>query len=160
MGSGKSTIGKHLAALLNWEFIDSDKELEARCGADIPWIFDIEGEAGFRQRESHVIEDLVVKPRTVVATGGGSVLSPGNRKAIRNAGRVIYLTAPEQVLFQRVEKDQNRPLLQVDNPRAIYQKILQEREPLYREVADDVVMTDNVQAPTTVARNIFQKLDL
>lgn len=159
MGAGKSTVGRQLAAMLSWEFLDTDRELEARCGADIPWIFDIEGEEGFRRRETEVIQDLAGRTNTVLATGGGAVLSDENRETMRQSGTVIYLTAPLDALFQRVAKDKARPLLQVENPRATYEKIFQERDPLYRDVADHILVTDNQASPTSVARSIFDLLN-
>lgn len=159
MGAGKSTVGRQLAAMLHWDFLDTDRELEERCGADIPWIFDIEGEEGFRRRETEIIKELVSKPNTVIATGGGAILAEENRDLMRAAGAVIYLTAPVDALFQRVVKDKTRPLLQVENPRETYERIFQQRDPLYREVAGEVIVTDNLSSPTKVARSIFQRLD-
>jgi len=158
MGAGKSSVGRQLAVMLHWDFLDTDHELEARCGADIPWIFDIEGEEGFRRRETEVIKDLISRSHTVVATGGGAVLSPENRQTIQKAGCVIYLTAPLEALFERVAKDKSRPLLQVDNPKEAYEKIFTQRDLLYREVADEVVVTDNLASPANVARTIFEFL--
>ena len=158
MGAGKSTVGRYLAELLDWGFFDSDRELEARCGANIPWIFDIEGEEGFRRRETEIIKDLVAKPQAVVATGGGAVLSEENRALMLSKGTVIYLTAPVDALFQRVAKDKARPLLQVKKPRETYEQIFRQRDPLYREVADEVIVTDNLSSPAKVARSIFDIL--
>lgn len=158
MGAGKSTVGKCLAELLKWNFVDTDRELEARCGADIPWIFDIEGEHGFRRREIEVISELVKCRDTVVATGGGAILAPENRSAIRQASAVIYLTASLESLFGRVAKDTSRPLLQVENPEETYAKIYRQRDPLYREVADHVIVTDDKGSPGSTANMILQKL--
>ena len=159
MGAGKSTVGRHLAELLHWNFLDSDRELEARCGADIPWIFDIEGESGFRRRETLIIKELVAEPHTVLATGGGAILAEENRTLIKSAGVVIYLTAPVDELFQRVIKDKTRPLLQVENPRETYEHIFNQRDPLYREVASTVIVTDNYSSPLTIAQSILDQID-
>lgn len=158
MGAGKSTVGKSLAELLKWDFVDTDRELEARCGADIPWIFDIEGEEGFRRREIDVVSELMNCRDTVVATGGGAILAPENRSTIRRASAVIYLTASLESLFARVAKDTSRPLLQVENPKATYEKIYRQRDPLYREVADHVIVTDDKGSPASTANTILQKL--
>lgn len=141
MGAGKSTIGRHLAKSLGMEFVDSDHELERRTGASIPLIFDVEGEAGFRQREKKLIDELTQRNRIVLATGGGVVLDPDNRAWLRERGQVIYLYATVEQLLSRTAKDRNRPLLQTADPRARLQELLQARDPLYREVADMVVDT-------------------
>jgi len=159
MGAGKSTVGRQLAELLRWNFLDSDRELEARCGADIPWIFDIEGEGGFRRRETLIIKELVDQPQTVLATGGGAVLAAENRTLIKSAGVVIYLTAPVDDLFKRVVKDRTRPLLQVENPRETYEQIFSQRDPLYRAVASTVIVTDNYSSPLSVAQSILDRID-
>ena len=118
MGSGKSTIGRHLAKSLELEFVDSDHEIERRTGANIPLIFDVEGEAGFRQREKKVIDELTQRRGVVLATGGGAVLDPENRARLRERGKVIYLYATAEQLLSRTAKDRNRPLLQTADPRA------------------------------------------
>jgi len=141
MGSGKTTIGRQLAKALRVEFVDSDHEIEARTGATIPWIFDIEGEAGFRKREKMAIEELTQRRGIVLATGGGAVLAPDNRRCLKCNGIVVYLRASLDELFERTAKDKNRPLLQTDDPKAKLGAILQAREPLYMEVADLVVET-------------------
>lgn len=142
MGAGKTTVGRHLAAALGYEFLDSDHEIEARTGADIPWIFEVEGEAGFRRREAQVIDELTQRPGIVLATGGGAVLLPENRRALHDRGFVVYLSATVEQLLARTARDRNRPLLRTDNPRAVFERILGEREVLYREVAHLVVNTD------------------
>lgn len=141
MGAGKSTVGRQLAKALGWQFLDSDSEIEHRTGAAIPWIFDIEGEAGFRRREKAVIDDLTRGERMVLATGGGVVLDPQNREFLQARGVVVYLKATVDHLVDRTGKDRNRPLLQVPDPRARLTELLTQREPLYREVADVVVDT-------------------
>jgi len=146
MGAGKSTIGRMLAKRLNLEFKDSDHEIENRTGADIPWIFDVEGEEGFRQREQKIIEELTNSSGMVLATGGGAILKPENREALRLRGSVIYLKLSVDQQAARTAKDRNRPLLQTGNPRQILENIFKIRDPLYREVADLVVNTDNKTA--------------
>ncbi len=150
MGSGKTTIGRQLAKALDREFIDSDHEISRRTGADIPWIFDIEGEAGFRERERSVIEDLTQRQGIVLATGGGAVLDADNRDCLAKRGMTIYLSAPIEQLFMRTAKDRSRPLLQTDDPRAQLEALMKIRDPLYREVADLVVDTDDRSIRTTV----------
>ncbi len=142
MGAGKSTVGKLLAARLNYVYVDTDHLIEERTGADIPWIFDVEGEAGFRVRETSVLESLLGSQQKVVATGGGIVVAPDNLPLLRELGTVFYLTASIDQLFSRTAKDKKRPLLQVPNPRERIIKLLQERDPLYRQVAHHTVDTD------------------
>lgn len=158
MGSGKSTVGRCLAAISNKDFVDSDHELEKRCGADIPWIFDIEGEEGFRIRETSVLQDLSSLSNTVIATGGGAVTKEENRHILKSAGQVVYLTADLDVLFSRVSKDSSRPLLQVENPRQVYSEIFHKRDPLYRETADIVISSNDFLNPVDVAKEIQSRL--
>lgn len=150
MGSGKTTIGRQLAKSLNREFVDSDHEISHRTGADIPWIFDIEGEAGFRERERAVINDLTQQSGIVLATGGGAILAEENRKALSSRGLTVYLSASIEQLFKRTAKDRNRPLLQTDDPRARLEALMLARDPLYREVADLIVDTDDRSIRSTV----------
>ena len=159
MGAGKSTIGRHLAKSLGRAFVDSDHEIEARTGASIPLIFDVEGEPGFRQREKKVIDELTLREDIVLATGGGAVLDPENRAHLRARGFVVYLYATVDQLFARTAKDRNRPLLQTANPRARFEELMNARDPLYREIADLVVDT----GPCTVKgaeREIIAKLHM
>lgn len=151
MGAGKSTIGRHLARVLGQRFVDADREIEARTGASISLIFDLEGEAGFRRRESAVIAELAAGEGLVVATGGGAVLDPGNRAALRQRGTVVYLHAPLEVLIRRTRRDRDRPLLQTADPRASLERIVLDRDPLYREVADLVIETDHRSVPSVVS---------
>jgi len=153
MGVGKTTVGKFLADELGFPFYDTDREIESRCGADIPWIFDVEGEEGFRQRESRVLEDLSQNTNVVLATGGGIVLKTQNRQRLKERGFVVYLTAPLALLVERTGKDKRRPLLQVDDPRTVLQRVLEVRDPLYREVASWIAPTDD-QNPRQLAKNI------
>ncbi len=157
MGAGKSTVGRLLAERLGFEFYDSDHEIEARTGATIPMIFDIEGEQGFRKREAQVIDELTQLPRIVLATGGGAVLRPENRKHLRSRGFVIYLQSDVDNLFNRVRHDTRRPLLQNEDPKGTLAAILREREPLYLEVADLVVRTEEVPV-NQVVRKILNEL--
>lgn len=143
MGVGKTTIGRQLAKSLRVEFIDSDHEIEHRTGATIPWIFDIEGEPGFRKRETDVIDDLTQRSGIILATGGGAILSPINRQCLSNRGIVIYLKATVDALCERTSKDKNRPLLQTPNPKAKLESLVTERDPLYSEIADLIIDTGN-----------------
>jgi shikimate kinase/3-dehydroquinate synthase len=147
MGSGKTTIGRALAKRLNKRFFDSDHELEARTGASIPLIFEIEGEASFRQREADMIRDLTACEGVVLATGGGSILNPQSRDYLKSRGLVIYLRAGVSSILQRTGHDKNRPLLQTADPRARLEELALQREPYYQEVADIVIETGrpNVQ---------------
>lgn len=142
MGAGKSTIGRRLADSLGKTFVDSDHEIEARTGVSIPTIFDIEGEPGFRNRESTVIDELSQRRDIVLATGGGAVLRQENRSHLSARGLVIYLCATAEQLHERTRHDRNRPLLQTGDPLSTLQTLLEQRDPLYREVADLVVETD------------------
>jgi len=150
MGAGKTTIGRQLAKSQKLTFIDSDHEIESRTGANIPWIFDIEGEKGFRKRERNVIDELTQRQGIVLATGGGAVLDKRNRAHLSDRGVVIYLHTSIEQLLKRTAKDRNRPLLQTEDPRARLEALLAERDPLYREIADLIVETDNRNIQTTV----------
>ena len=153
MGAGKSTIGRQLARLLNLQFFDSDREIEKRTGADIPLIFELEGEAGFRKREQEAIETFSSKPGVVLATGGGAVLSEINRRNLSSRGHVIYLRTSVEQQLQRTAHDRSRPLLQTSNPERKLRELLETRDPLYQEVADWVVETDGCRA-----RDVVQKI--
>jgi shikimate kinase/3-dehydroquinate synthase len=148
MGAGKTTIGRILARKLGKRFIDSDHEIEARTGASIPWIFEIEGEASFRRREAEVIRDLTAQDGIVLATGGGAVLDPESRAYLQQRGRVVYLRANVSSIMLRTSHDKNRPLLQTADPRKKLEELTAQREPLYREIADLVIDTGrpNVQS--------------
>ncbi len=139
MGAGKTTVGRELARRLNLRFADCDHELIARTGVSVPTIFEVEGEAGFRQRESRLLAELLAEPDIVIATGGGIVLDPANRELLSEYGTVVYLNVPTHVLWERTRCDRNRPLLQVENPRARIEELYRQRDPLYREVADIIV---------------------
>jgi shikimate kinase len=159
MGAGKTTVGRALAKKLDKQFIDSDHEIEARTGASIPWIFEIEGEAGFRQRESEVIRDLTAQSDIVLATGGGAILKPENRAYLKERGTVIYLRASINSILQRTSHDKNRPLLQTADPRQRLEQLAHEREPYYLEVADFTIDTGrpNVQS---LIQTILTQLEL
>ena len=158
MGAGKSTIGRLLAKELHLPFKDSDKEIEVRTGADIPWIFDVEGEPGFREREQAVIADLCREDGLVLATGGGAVLRQENREALRAGGRVIYLHASVEQQLERTARDRNRPLLRTADPGRVLRDLLAIRDPLYREIADVVIDTDQ-RPPRMVVQEILSRLE-
>jgi shikimate kinase len=139
MGAGKTTIGRQLARRLGRRFFDSDHEIVARTGVPIPTIFEIEGEEGFRRRESLAIAELTSETDIVLATGGGVVLSPENRKRLHDSGWVVYLNVPPAMLFERTRLDRNRPLLRVENPLGKLEELHALRDPLYRETAHLVV---------------------
>jgi shikimate kinase len=153
MGAGKTTIGRSLARQLDLEFVDTDREIEARTGVSIPTVFEIEGEEGFRKREAQVIADLSRLSGQVVATGGGVVLRAENRANLRASGFVVYLDVPPYTLWERTRHDRNRPLLQVDDPLLKLKELYSQRDPLYREVADLVV-----DGSRTNAQGILQLL--
>ncbi len=155
MGAGKTTVGRHLADLLGREFIDSDHEIERKTGASIPWIFEKEGEQGFRARETVVIGDLTSRSHLVLATGGGAVTQPMNREYLKYRGIVVYLYTPVELQLQRTYRDKNRPLLQVENPEKKLKELLQLRDPLYRQVAHYIIET-NQGAARDLAQNILQ----
>lgn len=159
MGAGKSTIGKHLADELHLEFYDSDQEIERRTGADIAWVFDIEGEEGFRQREEDVINDLTEKQGIVLATGGGSVLSKNVRNRLAARGIVVYLQTNIEKQVARTQRDKRRPLLQNKDPEKVLRELAESRNPLYEEVADYIVQTDD-QSARAVANQIIDKIGL
>jgi shikimate kinase len=157
MGAGKTTIGRHLAGALGLHFVDSDEEIIARTGVEIPLIFEIEGEAGFRAREHRVIDELTQQADIVLATGGGVVLEPLNRHYLKERGYVVYLRAPVHILVHRTRRDRKRPLLQDCDPRTRLEDLYRQRDPLYREVADLVVDTENHSLRQIVA-HICQQL--
>lgn len=157
MGAGKSTIGRLLSHELKLEFVDSDREIETRAGADIPWIFDVEGESGFRDREESVINDLCSKKSIVLSTGGGAVIRQANRTALQASGTVVYLETSVDQQLDRTSRDKNRPLLQTENPRVVLESLMSERHPLYVEAADIIVSTDK-RHPKTVANEIIKQL--
>lgn len=159
MGAGKSTIGRHLADELHLEFFDSDQEIEKRTGADISWIFDLEGEEGFRKREENVINELTDKQGIVLATGGGSVVSKAVRNRLSARGIVVYLQTTIDKQVSRTQRDKRRPLLQNDDPEQVLRNLAESRNPMYEEVADYVVETDD-QSARAVANQIINKIGL
>jgi shikimate kinase len=158
MGAGKTTVGRLLARRLKLDFHDSDEEIERRCGVRIPVIFDIEGEAGFRSRETQAIAALCSLHGIVIATGGGAVLAEENRKLLASHGTVIYLHARPGHLWQRVRHDRNRPLLATADPQRKLEELYALRDPLYREVAD-IVMDTGKQSVQTLAKDLLARLD-
>jgi shikimate kinase len=158
MGAGKTTIGRQLSELLRLEFIDSDHEIEARTGANIPWIFDVEGEGGFRAREESVIDELTQRQCIILATGGGVVMHEANRRHLQARGTVIYLLTPVSVQLERTSRDRNRPLLRTPDPRKRLTELMALRDPLYREVAHIIMPTDGGSA-REVAMKIIHALE-
>ena len=159
MGSGKTTVGKLLAKANALTFYDSDHEIERRTGVKIPLIFDLEGEAGFRKREAQVIAELTSKQNIVLATGGGAVLLEQNRQALAKFGTVIYLCASVNELCHRTRGDRNRPLLQTSDPRAKFETLYSERDPLYREIAD-MIMETGGQPVSAIVQSIQHNLNV
>ncbi|MGK0441108.1 MAG: shikimate kinase [Pseudohongiellaceae bacterium] len=157
MGAGKSTIGRLLAAELRLNFKDTDKEIEDKSGVDIPWIFDMEGEEGFRLREADMLDELTQQDKILLATGGGVVIKSENRKALASRGQVVYLKTSIDEQVRRTSRDTKRPLLQNDDPRAVLTALMNERHPLYEEIADYVVETDG-RSPKSVALEISRKV--
>lgn len=156
MGAGKTTVGKLLAKHLGRDFIDCDWYIAEQTGADIPWIFEKEGEAGFRDRETKALTELVAMPNIVMATGGGAVVRPENRTLLKQ-GLVIYLEASVETQLSRTKKDKNRPLLQNDNPRAVLKALYEQRSPLYQEVATITIATGKAY-PKQMVQDILQLL--
>ena len=142
MGSGKSTVGKIISSELFLNFFDTDEEIEARTGASIDWIFDLEGEEGFRKRESKILEEMVQQNSIVLSTGGGIILSEYNRELLSSRGTVFYLATPIAVQLERTSKDKDRPLLKNGDPGKILEELHVARESLYEGVADYIVDTE------------------
>ncbi|AZS49675.1 shikimate kinase AroK [Entomomonas moraniae] len=161
MGAGKTTIGRLLSKELDFLFIDSDREIESRTGAAISWIFDVEGEVGFRDREQAIIEDICQTNTNgfVLATGGGAILREQTRRILSEKTTVIYLHASVEQQIARTAKDRHRPLLQVDNPEKVLRELIAIREPFYREVAHIEVVTDE-RPPRFLIQYILELLSL
>ena len=157
MGAGKTTIGRQLASQLRKEFLDCDHELEKRTGADIPLIFELEGEDGFRKREAAMLDELCEQRGVVLATGGGVVKLPVNRANLVTYGYVVYLNPPIELLYQRTARDRNRPMLNSEDPYRRIRELVEERDPLYRQVADLVVETGRASL-RFVVRDIIDRL--
>lgn len=158
MGAGKSTVGRQLAESLGYEFQDSDHEIQRRTGVDIPTIFEFEGEEGFRNRERQVVEELAQQDGIVMATGGGVVLTPENRRQLAARGFVIYLHCSPEQQYARTARDRNRPLLDTDDPQQRLRDLMAEREPIYRQVADMVVSTER-RGTSSVVKEIRRRLE-
>ncbi len=157
MGAGKSAVGRHLARLLHLEFVDSDEEIETRTGVDIPFIFEKEGEEGFRKREGKVIDELSRRDGVVLATGGGAIVDAENRNRLGARGFVIYLHTSVKQQLERTRSGRERPLLESDDKEKVLQDLMDERDPLYREISDLIVETDGRRVQT-VAREIQDAL--
>ncbi|MCK7459825.1 shikimate kinase AroK [Idiomarina aminovorans] len=159
MGAGKSTIGRQIARQLHLEFYDSDSEIERRTGAEISWVFELEGEEGFRAREEKVIEELTENLGIVLATGGGSVISKESRNRLSARGVVVYLKTPIEKQLARTQRDKRRPLIaEAEDPREVLEQLAQERNPLYEEIADITVQTDE-QSAKFVVNDIIAQLE-
>jgi len=159
MGAGKSTIGKQLAQQLKMDFYDSDREIENRAGVDIDWIFDVEGEDGFRVREQGVIEELTSMQPIVLATGGGAIVDAENRKFLGGRGVVIYLDTSLEQQLERTRRDRRRPLIsRAEDPEAAIRDLHKERSPLYEELADYKISTDKGSV-RQVAKQIVDMLN-
>jgi shikimate kinase len=158
MGAGKTTVGRQLSQALGLEFVDSDQEIQRRTGVDIPTIFEFEGEEGFRIRECAVIDELTALDGVVLATGGGAVLDPDNRRVLSSRGFVVYLHCTPEQQYERTYRDRNRPLLQTGDPLLKLRELMEQREPLYRQTADLVIVSDRRNAQA-VAREIQAKLE-
>ena len=156
MGAGKSTAGRLLAQTMGREFYDSDDEIVKRTGASIPTIFEIEGEAGFREREQRMIAELCAKKSVILGTGGGAILREANREALKNTGWVVYLSTSPERLINRTRYDKNRPLLQTANPLSVLTQLYEVRHPIYQDLADNVITTGAGHVTHVVAHIIEQ----
>lgn len=156
MGAGKSTIAKALAQKLQLQLLDIDQMVVDNAGADIPWIFDVEGEHGFRKRETFALQSALAQPKAVIASGGGLVTQLENRQLLAQVKLVVYLKASVQSQFQRTAKDKNRPLLQQSDPQAVLQKLFADREPWYQQVADISIDTDK-NNPKEIVQKIVKQ---
>ena len=157
MGAGKSAVGRQLARMLHLDFVDSDDEIESRTGVDIPFIFEKEGEDGFRKREARAIDDLSKREGIVLATGGGAIVDPRNRNCLGARGYVVYLHTSVEQQLSRTRRGRERPLLDNPDPRAVLNALMEERDPLYRELADLTVETDGRKV-RAVAHEIVDRL--
>lgn len=158
MGAGKTTIGRQLAKKLSLQFYDSDHEIEKRTGVKISLIFEIEGEEGFRRRETQVIRELSQMNNIVLSTGGGAVTQAENREVLNSNGYIIYLKSSPEMLFKRTADDKRRPLLQGDNRLEQIKKILSEREPVYIEMADEIINSEKMSIKQIIQK-IFEQIN-
>ena len=157
MGAGKTSVGRHLAELIKLDFVDSDTEIEARTGVDIAYIFEKEGEEGFRRREKKIIDEISSREGVVLATGGGAIMDVENRKNLSSRGYVIYLYTNVKKQVERVKKGRERPLLTNKDPEKILKDLMEVRDPLYREIAECVITT-NGRHINSIAKEIFDAL--
>ncbi len=157
MGAGKSAVGRHLARLLHLEFVDSDEEIETRTGVDIPFIFEKEGEEGFRKREVKVIDELSQREGVVLATGGGAIADPDSRSRLGARGFVVYLHTSVKQQLERTQRRRKRPLLENRDKEKVLRELMEQRDPLYREISDLIIETDGRRVQT-VAREIHDAL--
>ena len=155
MGSGKSTVGKIISSELFLNFFDTDEEIESRTGASIDWIFDLEGEEGFRKRESQILEEMVQQNSIVLSTGGGIILSELNRELLSSRGTVFYLATPIEVQLERTSKDKDRPLLKGQDPAKVLADLQESRQAFYQEVSDHIINTEN-KSGSDVANEIVK----
>ncbi|RLA33107.1 MAG: shikimate kinase AroK [Gammaproteobacteria bacterium] len=157
MGAGKSAVGRQLARLTHLEFVDSDEEIESRTGVDIPFIFEKEGEAGFRKRECKVIDELSAREGIVMATGGGAIVDPDSRSRLGARGFVVYLYTSVKQQLDRTQRGRNRPMLENGDKEKVLEELMEQRDSMYREIADLIVETDGRRVQT-VAREIHEAL--
>ena len=157
MGAGKSAVGRQLARLTHLEFVDSDEEIESRTGVDIPFIFEKEGEAGFRKRECKVIDELSAREGIVMATGGGAIVDADSRSRLGARGFVVYLYTSVKQQLDRTQRGRNRPMLENGDKEKVLEELMEQRDPMYREIADLIVETDGRRVQT-VAREIHEAL--
>ena len=158
MASGKSTLGKKLAQALSIDFVDTDREIEKKAGAEISWIFEVEGEESFRERERKVLKKSINKEDVVISTGGGIVTVKENRALMIAKGKVVYLKTPLEIQLKRTEKDKKRPLLAKGNKKQILETLKKERDPKYEEIADITIDQDGQKNRTTIINEIIDRL--
>jgi shikimate kinase len=157
MGVGKTSIGRQVATQIGWAFLDTDQDLCERTGADIGLIFEKEGEAGFRRRESGVLAAAAERSRLVIATGGGAVLSPDNRELMRQSGYIVHLTSSLSSQLERTRRGKHRPALEGDDASQVLKALRETREPLYQEIAHHTLQTDR-RNPRAVASGLCEHL--